>query len=95
MALNNNSISILVCESNFDVRTVSCWASEVFTLDFKIGSLGVLGDTICWFNMSNSWTIVESEISTNVLPVLIILVDFNGSITCIFGWWSCADVLNI
>lgn len=45
--------------------------------------------------MSNSWAIIESEISSNVLPVLIILIDFNGCVTCIFGRWSCADVLDI
>jgi hypothetical protein len=95
MSLNNNSITVLVGESNLDMRAVTSWAGKVLTLYVEGSSLRVLGYTICWVNGGDSWTIVESEISTNVLPVLIVLIDLNDGITSIFRWRSCANVLNV
>jgi hypothetical protein len=93
--LNNDSITVLVGESNLDVRAVTSWAGEVLTLDVEGSSLGVLGYTIGWVDRGYSWTVVESEVSTNILPVLFVLVDFNDGFTGVLGWRSGANVLNV
>jgi hypothetical protein len=95
VSLNNDSITVLVGESNLNVRAVTSWAGEVLTLDVEGSSLWVLGYTIGWVDRGDSWAVVESEVSTNVLPVLIVLVDFNDGITSVLGWWSGANVLNV
>jgi hypothetical protein len=84
MTLDDNSVTILIGESDFDVRAVITWAGKVVTFDIESGSFRILGYTISWINRCDFWTIIENEISTNVLPVLIVLVDFNNSLTSIF-----------
>ena len=95
MALNNDSITILVGESNLDVRAVTSWAGKVLTLDVESSSFRVLGYTIGWVDGGDSWTIIESKVSANVLPVLVVLVDLNDGITSVLGWWGCANVLDV
>jgi len=95
VTLDDDSITLLVGESNLDVRAVSSWAGEVLTIEIEIRSLRVLGYTIDWADSSDSWTIIESEVSSNILPVLIVLVDLDGGLTSVLGWWSLANVLNI
>jgi hypothetical protein len=84
VSLYNNSITVLVGESNLDMRAVISWAGKILTFDVESGSFRVLGYTIGWVDRGDSWTIVESKISTNVLPVLIVMLDFNHGVTSIF-----------
>lgn len=95
MTLDDDSISGFVGESDLDVRAVSGWAGEVLTVEVEIRSLGVLGYTINWADSSNSWTIIESKVSSNILPILIVLVDLDGGLTSVLGWWSLANIFNI
>lgn len=55
----------------------------------------VLCDTKSWVNSSNSGTSLKLEISSNILPVDIILADFNNSFTSVVGWWGWAYIFNI
>jgi hypothetical protein len=84
VTLDNDSITILICKSDLNVGAVTSWASEVLTGNSKIGTLGVLGYTISWINLGDSWTIVESKVSANVLPILIILIDLNYCLSSVF-----------
>jgi hypothetical protein len=83
VSLNNNSVTLVVCESDLDVGAVTGWAGEVLTIQVDVGSLRVLGYTECWFNLGNSWTVIESKVSANVLPVLVVLHNLNSSFTSV------------
>ena len=93
--MNNDSITVLVGESDLDVRAVTSWAGKVLTLDVEGSSLRVLGYTIGWVDRGDSWAVVESEISSNILPVLFVLVNFNDGFTRVLGWRSGANILNV
>lgn len=55
----------------------------------------VLCDTKGWVNCSNSGTSLKLEISSNILPVDIILADFNDSFTSVVSWWGWANIFDI
>jgi hypothetical protein len=95
MTGNDDSITILIGESDLNVRAVVAWAGEVVSSYVDQRLLLVLGNTEGWFDGGDFWSIVENEISANVLPVLVVLIDLNGSVTSVVGWWRGANVLNV
>jgi len=95
ITINNNFISIFVCESDLDVLAIAVWAFEVVTTNFNFLFGWVLGLTICWIDRCDSWTIKESNLLLDVLPLLSINTNFNGSLFADRGLGSNAFVLGV
>jgi hypothetical protein len=92
---NDNSITKLVSEPHLDFTAVTIWACEVVTSYMNQSAVLVLGYTNSWIDLGNSWSIVECEISANVLPVLVILIDLDDCVTSVVGWRGSANILDV
>lgn len=87
LTADDDLVTELVGEADLDLAAAAGarWALEVLTNQLKFGAVWVLGHTERWINGRETGTLLKHEVATNILPVDVVLVDFNDGFTSEIG----------
>jgi len=94
---DDDLVSIFICESHLylTASTWSWWALKVLTNQFNFGIVWVLSYTVSWINSCDSSSFLKHDVTAHVLPIDIILVDFNDGFTSKVGRCRGTSVLDV